>query len=389
MKTKIKNLRGLGIGGALIACSCAGTTEPAWSIDQLEIEQRVTAQLARPQAAHPTLLPPAAPFVPAVATHVANAATSCGELEIVPERETLPTAGNVLVLFDRSASMEDDWREQPKQEAAGEALIEALTPFAAQLTIGGVFFPSEEAAEREPSADGFRDFGRCAVNGIDSPDQLAFMPAPEFMESFPYHWHIEHAAGTPLEAGVRRATEAIRDHNLKGPLTVLVVTDGKPNCDTDESRVLNQVTAWRTAGILTHVVGLPGARDAAAFLGELARAGGTQLYDEPNDPHELERALRKMVQPQTREAFRSCSFHVDHAGRVPERLQVYVTRQGVEAAVAHGLTPNLDWTVDAASDDVTLQGELCQQALKGELQGLRFVLGCEPVLAQLPEPMLF
>lgn len=50
--------------------------------------------------------------------------------------------GNVLVVFDRSGSMDGDWGGIPKYIAAGNALTAALAPLKDNLTVGGVFSAS-------------------------------------------------------------------------------------------------------------------------------------------------------------------------------------------------------------------------------------------------------
>ncbi|MEY4582133.1 MAG: hypothetical protein RL701_6836, partial [Pseudomonadota bacterium] len=64
----------------------------------------------------------------------------CGEAQFKTETETVLNGANVLVVFDRSGSMEADWGGAPKYQAAGNALLAALTPLKDHLTVGGVFF---------------------------------------------------------------------------------------------------------------------------------------------------------------------------------------------------------------------------------------------------------
>ncbi|MET0391065.1 MAG: vWA domain-containing protein [Polyangiales bacterium] len=397
-----------------IACSaivgCIAQPAPTWrgqtdrGEDLEETELPVGEAPKVLPSAPPRILPPAAP-VPEGEVAAAQSGelvqpdqpASCGASALVRERQTIPGRGHVLVIFDRSASMEDDWEEVPKQQVAGRALITALAPLADQLEVGGIFFPSEELEEEEAEEEEedaserqayFWGFGDCTVNAIESVDQLDFMPAARFMQQLPQRWYTKHSTGTPLEASIQRAAEAVQSRRFDDPLTLIIVTDGKPNCDTDEDRVLAQVRAFRKAGISTYVVGLPGAEDAAEFLGALAQAGGTALYIEPRDPRELEQHLRGALQPKTKEAFPSCSFQLDPDTGASDTLHVYATEAGAEREVMMPAADGGDmpWRFDADSGEVILQGALCERAQSGELEGLRFVFDCEPPPLPAPPP---
>jgi len=291
--------------------------------------------------------------------------------------------GNVLVVFDRSASMGGKWEKMPKYQAAGDALIAALTPLADQLTVGGLFFPS-------PDQDGSWLFGlgECGVSPIFGPDQLDFMPAASFIRRLPQLWNLDDMSGTPLQAALARAAEALEGRDLAGPTSVLILTDGEPNCGTKDREVLAQVEAWRRANISTYVVGLPGAKSAAKLLDTMAQAGGHARYLEPRDPEELARELGSVLQTNVRPGFDSCSFALDPETEAPDKLRLFARQQGSERELPRVEPAGTAWRVSPTGDRVTLEGSLCQAALTGELESLRFVFGCaDPVPA--PEPSLF
>ena len=340
------------------------------------------------------------------ASHPNAERTDCGQLELTAERETVLKSANLLVVFDRSTSMDSSWEGTPKYQAAGKALLAALTPLRDQLTVGGVFFPSTtEAAPPQaacpngcepgnldhwlPSAAGCclsTTLGACNVNPIASSDQIDFTTAEAFGRALPARWQLPGATGTPLEAGIMRAAEAIAGRHFTEPLLVVVMTDGEPNCGTDEQRVIDQVAAWRKNQITTYVIGLPGAKSAEKLLTTLAQAGGGQNYIEPRDPKELEARLRAVLSGAVPAGWNSCSFHLEPKAAAPAKLRLFVTENGHESEVPRAAGQDSQWSVNAAGDQVELQGRLCARATAGDIAALRFVFGCpEAPPPPLPE----
>ena len=333
--------------------------------------------------------------------------TNCGKLDLKTDTKTVLRPGNLMVVFDRSGSMEAAWNGTPKYQAAGNALLAAITPLKEQLSVGGVFFPSAGMDAMNcpmgcnvadpfhwipgPGACCLNTFsGGCGVTTIDQPDQLNFSTADAFISALPMQWHIGAAAGTPLGAGIARAAEAITARTFKDPLMVLVMTDGEPNCNTEPQRVLDQITTWKTNNILTHVVGLPGAQAAADVLNSMAMAGGTDSYIDPKDPQELETRLRSAISTTVRAGFESCTFKLDPKADAPEKLHLIVTQAGMESDVPRDLSKTARWKINSEGNEVELEGQLCDMAKDGTFEGVRFVYGCVdvPPLKPPPEPML-
>lgn len=334
---------------------------------------------------------------------------TCGEQAITAERRTVLTRGNVLVVFDRSGSMEIDWGGMPKYQAAGSAFISALAPLKDNLTVGGVFFPTVSNAPAPPAspecASGCDPFNlthwlpgpggccltattsslpACEVSAIESADQINFTTADAFIGALPQQWHVLNATGTPLEAGITRAAQAIGSRTFSDPLLVFVMTDGEPNCNTDQNAVIQQVTDWKAANIKTYVIGLPGAQGAANLLNQMAQAGGTQSYIEPRDPRELESRLRDVISANVRAGFDTCTFQLTPKTELPGKLQVVMTANGQETKYACGLQ-SAECHASPTGDSVTLEGSLCQTAMSGRLDSLSFVFGCPTVLPPDPE----
>lgn len=329
--------------------------------------------------------------------------TDCGKLELKTDVMTVEKPGNVMVVFDRSGSMEADWNGVPKYQAAGNALLAALTPLKDLLTVGGIFFPSPASPDANcPNGCVPTDLANiacclnagskdtCQVNTIDKADQIMWGPADTFISALPMKWHLGSAGGTPLMTGVQRAADAISAQKFSDPLIVIVMTDGEPNCDTNTQTVLDQIKTWKDAGIATYVVGLPGASAAANVLNSLAAAGGTDQYIDPQDPTELETKLRTVIQSTVKKGFDSCTIHLDPKAEVPDKLHLVITQAGMDLEVPHDWSKDATWSVNSDGTQVDLQGQLCDMAKDGSIEALRFVFGCVtvPPAPPPPEPML-
>jgi len=192
----------------------------------------------------------------------------------------------VLALFDRSVSMSDPWEGQPRWQAAGRAFMNGLQGYEETVTIGTLFFP--QAAE-------------CEVAPFTDPRQIQFQAGTRYKqhwEAFPQNRFP--SGGTPLGGAFEEADRVVdlaEEYGLLGAgrrFRVAVITDGKPNCGTDEERVIFLAEQWRSRGVEIHVIGLPGSDEASAFLDRLAQVGGTARQS-PTDLAEAEDSFSVIV----------------------------------------------------------------------------------------------
>lgn len=351
---------------------------------------------------------------------------NCGSERLNTDVKTIQIPGNLMVIFDRSTSMEDLWNGVPRWQAAGEAFSNAIKPLEMVLNVGAIFFPSPlvEADPNcpigcnvadplhwipGPTACCLNGVQACGVNTIDQADQIKFGPATAFLTEAPMKWRFNGllntpppamggammmpAAGaivgaTPLGAGVQRASEALMMTKFEGPLVVVILTDGEPNCDTNTQQVIQQVTTWQQQSIATHVIGLPGSQGASQFLTDLAMAGGTDNFLDPASSMELETKLRGILTSTVRQGFESCTFHLDKATEVPDKLHLVVTEGGADKDVPRDLSNQPSWGADAGwsiskeGDTVEITGRLCELAKQGNYESIRFDYGC----VELPPP---
>jgi hypothetical protein len=190
----------------------------------------------------------------------------------------------VLVLFDKSGSMASFWDTRDKWRVASDALLDAMVGVEDTLTIGAILFPLRN---------------ECEVPAFGVDPQIAFMAGRQFIDRWLDTACIHQAAGnTPMGVAMKVADTAIADIKASGRLTprfrVVLLSDGEPNCDTNESDLTYYPAMWMELGIKTYVLGLPGSDAATSLLDRIAASGGTEAHQIIGTPTELGDAMYTM-----------------------------------------------------------------------------------------------
>ncbi len=168
----------------------------------------------------------------------------------------------VLLLIDRSSSMAENWDSGSKWEVSLNAFFLGLIGVEDDVTLGALFFPTD---------------GECDVAPMTAPNQFEYQSGRSFVSS----WKAKSSSifplgSTPLGPAFEQANIALTEAQNAGLMEsdrrfrVVVVTDGVPNCGTDQNRVLQLANIWRTWGVELRIIGLPGSEEASAFLQNLA-----------------------------------------------------------------------------------------------------------------------
>jgi hypothetical protein len=375
--------------------------------------------------------PPAAPVDAGIAPEgcevgkfckpVAPDPDNCGTLTLGQEIEVKHLPGNLLLVFDQSASMSEPWGAigQTKLAAAQSAIQSAITSLADSLTVGALFFPTASCLGGGlPGGQGAGPalplpgpgaqpgglggivgglVGGRAVEPIDGMGQIPFQPASQFLNAWNQHWAGVGAAlgvGTPMQEAFDRANDAIASAKLEGDLAVVAVTDGQPNCMPSGGQTdleMNRARDWLAMrGVKTYVVGLPGAA-GVQLLNDVAVQGGTMQYILPDDPKMLEDRLRTLVKETMKTVFDSSSIHLKPAADPPSGLQMVVVeaKDGSKHQVPHELAPGAGWTISPDGAQVEIAGSLCDDAKGGRFTSITFQYPCksgEPLTPLTPAP---
>lgn len=299
----------------------------------------------------------------------------CGSEEVPSNVTTVLVPGNVLVVFDKSNSMKEDYDTptgvKPKYVAAGEALLSAITPLGDDLTIGAVLFPSSSLLL--PCT--------AVVDSIWAPSQINFMPGTAFAQAWGQYWLTNKLVlGTPINRAFDKADEALQQPGLFGKTVVVVFGDGEPIC-LDGMPAPQRAAQWLTQGIETYVVGLSGGTAGSALLNDIAANGGTVTQLLPANYQQLEQELAQIATTTVTAAIDDCVMTLSPPPPNPDDVHLIVTEanSGQEFEVPRDPGNGQGWTL--SSDGVTAEilGQVCSDAKAGRFSDVRFIYGCVDV----------
>jgi hypothetical protein len=318
-----------------------------------------------------------------------DATVDCGS--VPSSLEMIDQLGNVVLVWDRSTSMMQDWNGQVRWQAAGNALISALTPLASDLSLAAIFFPSvvSSGKQRDALAGAFS----CDVDAYDSVGQIPFMAGPDFLRALQKPdpsgmtnpiYGAAPAGGTPTYAALVEAGKAIDNATLQGKLAVVLVTDGEPTCnDWNQPAATTLVSRWlSTSDIKTYVIGLPSSdlmTGGQPLLNAVAQAGGTTQYVSPTDAMALQQTVNDLALETKTSRVSSCSIELTTS--VPAaQVQLVVTEHAMngplDELVPHDLGSGAGWTISADGKHAELTGVLCDDAIRGRFTSIRFAYAC-------------
>jgi len=306
----------------------------------------------------------------------------CGTLTLNADVEETITPGNLLVVFDRSGSMDDVWGTSgvPKWQAAKDALANALAPIADRLTVGAILFPTIDCIAIAGS-----------VAPISDPSNINFMPGPQFLQAWAQKWNppVALGVGTPVSMAFDAASTSLATSTLTGTTAVVLFTDGAPTdvglCPPYQMLSSDRAGQFAQMGVKTYVVGLPGA-GGVQVLRDIAIAGQTTDYITPDNPTVLAQQLATIASSTISVGFDSCSITLDPPAEAPDELQLVVTQNGMELGVDRDLQAGGGWSITADGSQVEIFGQLCEEAKAGAYTSLEFKFGCVD-LPPLPPPM--
>ena len=297
---------------------------------------------------------------------------------------------NMFVMFDSSASMNDD-NKWPSATAAFTSFFQ--DPETAGLRLAFRFFGSDTPTEGCNDTDCSID--ACADPLIDIAGLTAASAPGDAHEAALVNLLTTSTAvggfGTPIYPALGGAVQWASDYAEANPeenAVVIFVTDGEPNgCNEDIGAIASLASdGWNDHGVRTYAIGLEGSNEAQ--LDQIAVAGNTTqgyfIGAGASAQSELLAALNEIRGNEIR-----CDIAIPPSNSgMPidfNRVNVNYTPSGGGAVVPFGKVPNADacmdldgWYYDNASAPtrIILCDAACEQVNADSGAQLSIVLGC-------------
>jgi hypothetical protein len=326
---------------------------------------------------------------------------------------------NMLVVIDKSGSMNDPFGGRSKWEAMKEALDAALSAAAERIAFGLELYPfPEDPSQPIPLNCGDQCCEHASSpNAINVPIEAGTTAVPKIKTALAA---TAPGGGTPTAVALQRAYEYFTEGagaSLDGDRYVLLATDGGPNCNAerecaaatctavmdgncpddkccslgttqshqqclDDEATLAQIEALKSAGIATFVVGIPGTEAYRTYLNRFADAGGvphqggTDSYfavDESGGATGLTTVFTEI----TRQLVRSCSIQLTKDPPRLDDINVAINCRVIPPSSPDGS----GWQVDENTEPstVVLSGPMCDWIKSTGAERVDILFGCPTV----------
>lgn len=303
------------------------------------------------------------------------------------DRERKPA--DVLLVLDRSASMEDDENGETTGPSKWSQVIPALTEVI-QSTNSAVAWGMKTFPEGDNAGECTAASMTDKIDVAIAPDNAAAMVAQIMMTN-------DKGDGTPTGAAIEAAVKYLKTVDDGNPKFIVLATDGEPSCDhttkdTDAARAgaVTAVGAALTAGFPTFVVGVATNKaSASTALNNMAVAGGraqggtnplATKYFLASTKDTLVDALNTI----TGEVNKSCVFILDPAPPAPDFITVKVAypdpndnRSVVYTAINRDPSRANGWeyTEGANHGSLEVYGQACED-IKKSATSVKILYGC-------------
>lgn len=329
--------------------------------------------------------------------------------EVVPVQTNKP---NVYFVLDGSGSMQDNFAGESKLLRAKFSIRDVLLEVGHRIRYGAAVFPDTGnsvcalGTQVFPTTEGDPQY--CHTGGNDYGPVLR-----RFLDSIGFR---NAEGGTPTAESLAALAPTLR--TLDAPTSVVLITDGAPNCnpgarcdldtcipnleraqfgdrvcgvdvdccdtavvgpearrncvDTERSQaVLRELAA---DGIVTFVVGMPGSDLYAAVLGNMAEAGGTARTDAATPYYsvqEIEDLSESLYSIGTQVSL-NCEIALKSIPPAPNLVNVYFDSDPVQQDDENG------WSYQGSAV-IELHGEACDVLKSGAVNQVQVVAGCATI----------
>jgi len=296
--------------------------------------------------------------------------TSCAQQQ-VPIKALPP---DILIIQDRSASMDDDSNDQKCNGGCGAnskwaqvtTAIESVVNTTQASVNWGLFYFSDGSS-------------MCGVNTnpsvpVDSTDAAQIVASLETNTP---------SGATPTAATVNNAVAYMKTLTDSNPKYLLLATDGQPNCkgnssnNTDVAGATTAISNSLAAGFPVFVVGIGNVSTATATLNGMATAGGeaqagATAYYAVTDTASLEVALTKIVGMVS-----SCTISLENVPSGQWTMAIWATDSSGQ--VVQLPSSNSDgWAyTNTNKSSIMLVGPTCDSLKNGGYSNIQFVYTCQ------------
>lgn len=289
----------------------------------------------------------------------------CGSTEFAITR----LAPNVMILLDRSGSMDGDVDGRTRWDVAKVAIRTVTERFAGEIRFGLATYSSCTG-------------GGCSAGSVVVPigddvarinDFLAPLAGRGSSRGTPPDYLCD--SGDPETSTGPSLMALTAEASLQDPLrqnAVLLVTDGQESdCGGPDGAGGAGALRALPFPVRTYAVGFS-ADTSASQLMAIAVAGGTDRFYQADDEAGLAGALETIA-----DEVASCEYRIDMPP--PDPMDLYVYFDDDPAGVANDATDG--WTFDAASGTLRFHGAACAAIRAGTVTDIDVVFGCPgPVL---------
>lgn len=278
----------------------------------------------------------------------------CGCAGSEYEAESVPP--NVLIMLDKSGSMDRSIGSDTKWNIAVQAIETLVADFGDQIRFGLVVYPEGRSC----------DPGNVVVEIGDGT-------ASDIVTALA---NTRPVGSTPIGASL----EAMLGYDgLKDPMRqnfVLMITDGEEQCRGDGESAVEALRALDPE-VKTFVVGFGSGVDASE-LNAMAVAGGTELagetkYYQADDAASLQQAFADIGGEVL-----GCAYQIEDVGLKLKAEDIYIYFDG--EAVEHDPTGANGWEFESDTNQVIFHGPACEALRSGIVEDLVIVHGCPIII---------
>lgn len=274
-------------------------------------------------------------------------------------------APNLLVVLDRSCSMQAQVNGTPKWTIAVGAIEKMTKTFAGKIRFGLTLFPDKDNV---PCTQGMIPI----PVGPGNEMAIDTLLTKSLMTSDPYY--PNGPCVTNIDTAVQQASTdpGLKDTTRKD--YALLMTDGAQagcNAGGGDQGTISTLNAMQMAGVKTFVIGFGGAVNATslnnfAVAGGMPLGGNTKYYDAANQ-QQLDQALAAIAS-----ATLGCTFKLASVPPDPSQLYVFVDKVLLMRDPSH----MNGWDYDPKTNTITVYGQPCADLKAGTTKTVDIVYGC-------------